>query len=77
MQFTKNLISFGDRRFVLLRVIPIDDKPNVNTWKEHLFADIVLKKDNKYFFCQEILDAEVLERPKLDEITEHKKETSL
>ena len=57
----KNLITFNNKRFVLLRVLREEDKPIINTWRDHLYADTVLKKDGKLYFCQEILDAEIIE----------------
>jgi len=68
----KNIINFGDRRFVLVRVFREEDKPIVDKWREYLRSDVVLKKDGKLFFCQEILDAEILE-----EWTESGSETML
>jgi hypothetical protein len=34
------------------------DRPIVDTWKSHLQADIVLRKDGFFYFCQEVTDVE-------------------
>jgi len=57
----KNLINFKDKRFKVLRIIPVEDKPIIETWKDYLIADIVLRKDNNFFFCEEIKEADVIE----------------
>jgi len=56
----KNLITYKDKRFKVLRTIKEELKPIVETWKEHLKADTVLKKNGMYFFCEEIPDADVI-----------------
>lgn len=74
----KNIINYGDRRFVLIRTLREEDKPIVDTWREHLRADTVLKKNGLLYFCQEILNAEILEEwTETDSekwLKEHKKE---
>ena len=57
----KNLITFGDKRFLVVRILREDSNPIIDTWKEHLRADTVLKKDGIIYFCQETLETEILE----------------
>jgi hypothetical protein len=38
----------------VVRKIREDHNPIIDTWKEHLRADTVLKKDGYYWFCEEI-----------------------
>ena len=50
----KDLIQFGDRTFLLYRTIKVTDKVEPNTLKEYWHCDTVLKKENLYYFCNEI-----------------------
>ena len=50
----KDLIQFGDRTFLLYRTVKVTDKIEPNTLKEHWHCDTVLKKENLYYFCNEI-----------------------
>jgi len=50
----KDLIQFGDRTFLLYRTVKVTDKIEPNTLKEYWHCDTVLKKENLYYFCNEI-----------------------
>ncbi len=50
----KDLIQFGDRMFMLYRTIKVRDKINPNILKQHFHCDTVLKKEELYYFCNEI-----------------------
>ena len=50
----KDLIQFGDRTFLLYRTVKVTDKIEPNTLKKHWHCDTVLKKENLYYFCNEI-----------------------
>jgi len=50
----KDLIEFGDRKFLLYRTIRETEKIDANILKEHWHCDTVLKRDNLYYFCNEI-----------------------
>lgn len=57
-----NIINFKDKRFKVIRAMVEDEDVahNIDLWKEYLIAEVVLKKDNKLFFCEEIKDAEIV-----------------
>jgi len=54
----KEIIEFGDRKFLLYRTIREFEKLDPNTLKEYWYCDTVLKKEDIYYFCNEIKDIE-------------------
>ena len=55
--FYKDIIEFGDRKFLLYRIIRETEKTTqeaVNLVKKYWHCDTVLKKENTYYFCNEI-----------------------
>ena len=52
--FYKDIIEFGDRKFLLYRTVRVTDKIDANLIKEYWHCDTVLKKENTYYFCNEI-----------------------
>jgi len=49
-----NFIQFGDRIFLLYRQIKENPKINTEILKDYWHCDTVLKKDNIFYFCNEI-----------------------
>jgi hypothetical protein len=54
----KEIIEFGDRKFLLYRTIREFEKLEPNILKEYWYCDTVLKKEDIYYFCNEIKDIE-------------------
>jgi hypothetical protein len=55
--FYRDIIGFGDRLFLLYRTVKESEKTTqeaVNLVKKYWHCDIVLKKENIYYFCNEI-----------------------
>ena len=55
--FYRDIIGFGDRVFLLYRTMKETEKTTqeaVNLVKKYWHCDIVLKKENIYYFCNEI-----------------------
>jgi len=55
--FYKDIIEFGDRKFLLYRTIKETEKTTqeaINLVKKYWHCDTVLKKENNYYFCNEI-----------------------
>ena len=55
--FYRDIIGFGDRLFLLYRTVKESEKTTqeaVNLIKKYWHCDIVLKKENIYYFCNEI-----------------------
>ena len=63
----KEFITFNDTLYYIVEIIRMDDKIihkdgniNVEDVKENLHADIVLKKEDKFFFLRSIPDIEII-----------------
>ncbi len=56
--FYKDIIEFGDRKFSLYRTIREFEKIDANILKDYWYCDTVLKKENIYYFCNEIKETE-------------------
>ena len=54
----KEIIEFGDRKFLLYRTIREFEKLEPIILKEYWYCDTVLKKEDIYYFCNEIKDIE-------------------
>ena len=52
--FYKDIIHFGDKKFLLYRTIRDKIKVDANLLKKYWHCDTVLKKENIYYFCNEI-----------------------
>lgn len=62
----KQFITFQDNLYVVKRIIKEELNPNVNVWKEHLKADLVLKKENMFYFVELIPNLEIIEEIKVN-----------
>ena len=56
----KDFISFQDKLYYILKIVREDDKPIVDNLKEYLQADIVLKKEEKFYFLRNIPDIDII-----------------
>ena len=52
--FYKDIIEFGDRKFLLYRTVREFEKLDAEILKQYWHCDTVLKKENIYYFCNEI-----------------------
>lgn len=57
----REFITFNNTLYYIVKIVRIDDNPNVENLKEYLQADIVLKKEDKFFFLRSIPDLEIIE----------------
>jgi len=57
----KEFITFNNTLYYIVEVVRMDDNPNVENLKENWHADIVLKKEDKFYFLRSIPDIEVIE----------------
>ena len=62
MSFNKQIISFNDKLYIVIR--KFRDHPNFPTTeaKEYYLCDTVLKKDGILYICRIIEDAQVIEQ---------------
>jgi hypothetical protein len=63
----KEFITFNNTLYYIVKVVRVDAKIlqvdgnlNVENLKEYLQADIVLKKEDKFFFLRSIPDLEII-----------------
>jgi hypothetical protein len=56
----KDFISFQDKLYYIVKIVREDDKPIVDNLKEYLQADIVLKKEEKFYFLRNIPDIDII-----------------
>ena len=56
----KDFLTFNDTLYYIMRIIREEDKPIVDTWKDYLQADIVLKKENLFYFLRSVPDLEII-----------------
>ena len=56
----KEFITFNNTLYYIVKIVRIDDNPIVENLKEYLQADIVLKKEDKFFFLRNIPDIDII-----------------
>jgi len=56
----KELLEFNNVLYYIVKIVREDDNPIVDSLKEYLQADIVLKKENKFYFLRSIPDIEII-----------------
>ena len=56
----KEFITFNNTLYYIVEIVRIDDNPIVENLKEYLQADIVLKREDKFFFLRSIPDLEII-----------------
>jgi hypothetical protein len=57
----KDIIEFGDRKFLLYRTTREFEKLDADLLKQYWRCDTVLKKENIYYFCNEIKEIDYAE----------------
>ena len=56
--FNKEVIKAGDKLYLVVRKVHIEHSPIIETWKEHLRADRVFRKEPYFYFVKDIVDLE-------------------
>lgn len=59
--FGKVYIYHGDSMYHVKRVIKEDFNPVIENWKNILDCETVLKKEGKLYFCQKVVEPEVID----------------
>jgi len=59
--FNKEVINIKDTLNIVKRKIKKIHEPIVDVWKEHLLCNSVFQKDEMYYFCQKIEEAQIIE----------------
>lgn len=55
----KVYLEYNNKLYIIKRTIKESSKPIIDAWKEHLQADLVLKKEGIFYFLQEIQEAQI------------------
>jgi hypothetical protein len=58
--FGRSYVFHNDTMYYVVRLIKEHHNPIIETWKEHLMCDTVLKKDGIFYFCQKVIEPEVI-----------------
>lgn len=56
----KEFITFNNTLHYIVKIVRMDDKPIVENLKEYLQADIVLRKEDKFYFLRSIPDIDII-----------------
>lgn len=56
--FAKQFLNFNNNLYIVKKLLKEEDRPIIDTWKEHLGADVVLRKDGVLYFLELIHDLE-------------------
>ena len=57
-------LNFNDKRYVVVRALKfesIEDDAEAILYRNYIHAETILKRNEHYFFCDEIVDAEIIE----------------
>ena len=66
-------IDFNDKKLLIKRIIKESNlKPGFDqqVLKEWTMSDVILKKDNVFYCCETLKDAEIIEQPEIQESSE-------
>jgi hypothetical protein len=58
--FKHQFLNFQDRLYVIKKVIREDLNPVIDVWKEHLMADVVVRRDGLLYFLELVPDLEII-----------------
>ena len=59
--FKNQFVNFNNTLYIIKKLLKESDLPIIDTWKEHLRADTVLKKDGILYFLETVPDLEIEE----------------
>lgn len=58
--FPKQFLNFNNNLYIVRRLLREEHAPIIDTWKEHLGADTVLRKDGILYFLELVPDLEII-----------------
>ena len=61
MKYKFNLIEHNGIVYLVQKTIRESHNPILSTWKEHLRSDIILKKGDYLYFCEEVSEIKEVE----------------
>lgn len=56
----KEFLTFNDNLYYIMRIIKEEERPIVDNWKEYLQSDLVLKKQNLFYFLRSVPDLDII-----------------
>ena len=56
----KDFLYFNNKLYLIKRTLKEESNPIIDTWKEHLRADLVLRKEGLLYFLQEVVELEII-----------------
>jgi|TARA_Y100000310_G_scaffold236736_1_gene239976 hypothetical protein len=59
-------IEYNDTLYIVYGKVPITTELSIEELRKGYNTDIILRKDNLYYMCDEIIEAEFEEIPKVD-----------
>lgn len=62
----RQFITYNNDLYVVKRTIKEELKPIIDDWREHLQADMVLKKEGLFYFLQKVEEAQIVEEDNLE-----------
>jgi hypothetical protein len=58
--FKNEFLNFQDNLYIIKKVIREDLNPVIDVWREHLMADVVLRKEGRLYFLELVPDLEII-----------------
>lgn len=58
--FTHQFLNYNNNLYIIRKLIREEHRPIIDTWKEILGADTVLKKDGILYFLELVPEAEIV-----------------
>ena len=59
--FAKQFLNFNNSLYIIKKLIKEEHAPIIETWKEHLGADVVLRKEGVLYFLELVPDLEIID----------------
>ena len=57
----RNFIEYKGELYFIIRALNEHNNPIIDTWKEHLNADLVLKRQGMFYFLKHVEEAKIIE----------------
>jgi hypothetical protein len=58
--FKHQFLNFQDNLYIIKKIIREDTNPVIDVWKEHLMADVVVRRDGLLYFLELVPDLEII-----------------
>ena len=58
--FKNEFLKFQDKLYIIKRTLKEEFNPNVEAWRQHLGADLILRKEGILYFLETVPDLEII-----------------